>query len=645
MFEENDRIPVFDEKLSIFVKCTPHQVKNNPDCVRLACNLFQITNDGEKRDLAYVRVLCKKGINYTKYIQENAQNIFLRKMRDNPECEQAYREIYGGSNPFSKFVGIHFDNIAQLHGWQPSTIINYRNTLLQLARFVPNSPIPLLRGIDFDIVIQKAEEKFRAEQVEKHEKDSGYSDSRLGQFLNVLFAVMEYAASNYDIENPMLKSERYRENRSKFGGKGVKIKPIETLIEKRLRMKGLETESQVSVAREIGDLIYAGTDPMAIGVGVQMLAGLRPSEVCGLQYGAIYKFTREGWEHRSYLLVHTKIDYRTGNPSNKLKTVHAYRAVPIQITLQKWLDEHVAQVSKNICNYVESGFEDQYIVSKDWKGEKPVKTKDFCRRSAQILQEGAKDSKEFLGIQIPVDYDDDGNQIVMEENKSAYQYRRNFGSIMLSTLGIKHHAVQCVFGHKPTKKELRKWLSNHEDELIRLLQEMDKFVLCPAKNEVEQAEKPWSRRDYREKPIKLVDGFGEFKNVPALVLYVEPYSEEDQVTLRLLVKPNEPGDKLEFKVSSEQSVQVTVDEFCSKSKGADRLNLENDYLDMVFAKEPHSTEESEGGSVDDDEELFDMGTDTSEEQEEISEMYILDEENEMSDFEEVLDISEEDDGL
>ena len=572
-------ISVFGGEHNLWARYTTHRIDGTSEYVRLACTLVRLDNNGIEEKLAYVRKRVRKDTDFSAYIQENAKEIFGRALKRNPNTEQLYQDLYAGPHPFAEFVERNFVTVAQLHGWESSTQHQYYLTLRQLTKYLPRAPLTQLRGKDFALVIRRAEEQFAEKRSQRNQRDREYSESRINQFLITLNAIMSFAAEGLQIRNPLLDSVRYQDY---MQGKKEKQRSIESLIERYLKPRELQTQQQIKAAEDIMSQIQAG-DPYAIGVAIQDVAALRPSETCGAQWASLIPFTREGWQDRYCLLVCRKVEYRSEETSHELKTIHAYRAIPVQIDLQAMLDAHVANTRG--AQETDEKFGRRYIVEAGTRQGKAVKTEEYCRHSKKILQAAAKGNAEFFTLQIPIEIDDAGVAVRLDEDETAYRWRHNGGSLWMNEAGLTYETTQALYGHKSTEAEVKRWVYYHEDELISQLQEMDKLVFFPAKSREDVEREPWRRMDPREE-IREVDGCCTYDNLAAGKFLVKPYSDTDQVTVRMILRPNEPGDSISYTVKSQAAVDVEADPVYFRSHGPERVNLWNDYWDRVYKGSP-----------------------------------------------------------
>jgi len=546
------------------------------------------------------RALKKGGMDEEDEGEEEASELGNAEIQLLRELKALRKQVYGTVHPLRRFLDSHYGTIALLYDWAPSTIDRYWNTLTnQLIPNMKQKEIPRLTATDFDEAIVVLEEKFLKNQRRE------YSQERVGQFFSNLYSVMEYAADYYGIPNVLQNSRYYERFRGRYWQE-----PLEKRIEKHLRIKSMDLEEEARSAQLILGLADKqeekknGKERISpVGTGVGAWEGLRPSEICGLHYGSRIPFALAACKGRNYLLVQTKVTPK-GEWSPDLKTINGYRALPLSKVMDLLMDQEIAYAQETY-GVDEETLMHRPVVTKD--GKRPLKPKELSGDNGKILRQSLKAANEKRVLAVPARMDEGGELIPLEENDTSYQYRRNFSSSMLNKLGFPLKTVQGMLGHEIPEMRGIRWMLYNEEELAEQMECMDQLVFFPIADEGERMH-PWEQTDPR-KEIRKLDPSGEFRDAATLRLAAEPYSETDQVTVRLEINMKEPSDKISLDSIAETSVAVEADTFFGKKRKQTPLNNLNAYWDMVFSvlkrgvSEWNETESMEDSVLDDETEV------------------------------------------
>ncbi|MBR2620922.1 MAG: aminotransferase class V-fold PLP-dependent enzyme [Clostridia bacterium] len=211
----------------------------------------------------------------------------------------------------------------------------------------------------------------------------------------------------------------------------------------------------------------------------------------------------------------------------------------------------------------------------------PKKPNEIGRTGKKLLKRAIGQSREReLALPVPQIENAAGTLIPLEENESAYQYRRNFCHTMLNILGFSLQSVQGMMGHDIPSLRSKRWMLYHEAKLIEQMNRMDQLILFPIASE-EARTNEWEQTDPR-KDIHVIDECGEFLDECALTLSAQPYSPTDVITLHLFVKCNEPTDALTITALTD-GTEITAYPYSFTQEPNTTINIRNHYLDMVFA--------------------------------------------------------------
>ena len=190
-----------------------------------------------------------------------------------------------------------------------------------------------------------------------------------------------------------------------------------------------------------------------IGIILMLFAGLRNQEACGLDYKGIEKFLADREEF--YCLVLTQV-VKSGNdsPTNIMKTVNAFRTIPIMKDLSDFLIRRKEYLIEKIIR--ENNVD--YETAKNMVEGLPVANtrNDFRERcSVDRLSERARELFKQLGIGKMVEdayeemslFNSEYNDYFEEKEPTAYMLRRNFATYIY-TLGFSDNESQNIMGHK-----------------------------------------------------------------------------------------------------------------------------------------------------------------------------------------------------
>jgi len=484
------------------------------------------------------------------------------------------KQVYGSVHPLRRFLDSHYETVADLYDWHLSTRTKYWYTLTnQLIPNLPQKEVAKLTAQDFDEAIGILEKKFLDRTGQP------YSEGRRKKFFSNLYSIMEYASDYYGIPNVLEESDYYKTSRVRY-----RQEPLKKRIEKHLRIRSLDLEEELRLAKEIMDAElekvnsispWTDNDQTPVSSGIAAWMGVRPSENGGLHDASRIPFTQKRYRDRGMLLVQDKVG-SDGKLSPDLKSPNSYRALPIPKVLDsmmRWERVH----TKVVRGLTEEEAKHRLLSSKD--GEKPMKPEDLSAQLAKLLRKCLKAPDEKLIQSIPVT-DESGELIPMEENTTAYQYRRNFSGMWLNRLGFWLEAVMAALGHYVPGMEGRRWMLYNEDAATEQMLRMDNLILFPIASEADR-QYGWEQTDPRE-DVKELALCGEFQDAAALKLQARPYSEKDRVTVRLDIRTREPSDALYLQSSAETAATLDVDVFFGKKQKRQPLNTLNPYWDKVF---------------------------------------------------------------
>ena len=589
---------------SLFAKYTKNATggQNPQTQVRLRVALLKERRGGPL-ELVRGSWVCGEDADFEEEIRQNAVDIFerpiSRKLAEwsadddygeevspqvaDPHLDQdVFKElklirklVYGSIHPLRRFLDAHYETIVLLYDWALSTKEHYWNTLTnQLIPQLPRKELSHLTAQDFDRAIRMTNEKF----VDQKGRD--YSDDRMGQFFSNLFAIMEYASAYYEIPNVLKDSVYYEKSRIRF-----RQDSLEKRVEKHLRMRCLDLEEELLLARRIMDQELEkinSLDPwgekkeMPVSCGIAAWTGARPSENSGIHVGSRIPFSyKNKHKDRRLLMIQNKVTPE-GSQSPDLKTINSFRMIPLLKVLNlmmEWEEKHIKQFYKLNKKQTERSL----LSSRD--GKHPIKPKELGAEITKLLRQCLKSPEDKLTHFVPV-HDVNGELIPVEENSSAYQLRRNFSGLLLNKLGFPLERAMAAMGHHVPGAEGRRWMLYNEDVLTEDMSRMDKLILFPFISEMGR-QKLWEQSDPRDKIITLGD-CGEFQDAAALKLQAVPRSDKDRVTVRLNINVREPSDVLCLKSMTETSATVVVDAFYGKKRRELPLNNFNAYWDKVF---------------------------------------------------------------
>jgi integrase len=533
------------------------------------------------------------------YVKKNTQKILrilLGKVQEkDPKLHDILSAKSKSTGPtFQEFFGEHFETISKLFLWKTSTTNGYRRTIKnQLIPVLRSCPMSELTAADYLDAIKVLENSY----LEKQRK--AYSVSRRDHFASNLYSIAEYARILQVCDtNPL--SQVTKEN--------DRLNPMKILRREQHLRKSLTIYKTFNAVELLAG--YLTSEGAALGTCLQLMAGLRPAEACGLNFRDVVSF-KELLE-RCYIRVYTQVrpvaDDLEGKYTVELKTENGYRFIPVVAELQAFIDakrDHLRNLG-----YTEEQISVMPLVHTnppDTLNVKNPKTNPINYRctpnklskfSKRILTEAIKSHS---APDVPYTENntlDDGevlegsvyNPDPIEYDPESYELRRNFATVMFGVCSMTSVEVQYLMGHKlEFDMYNRAYDFANEDKLLELLSKMDHTIFAvspsPTKNPIlNKLSKSDRRLESEDIHIKNGDSI-ELKLSDEITrkLSISPASQNGKVRVRIYLQAIEPDDTINIIVNSDGIVSGDINLLpVEKPEAKKTTNVLSKYYGTVF---------------------------------------------------------------
>ena len=336
-----------------------------------------------------------------------------------------------------KLYEIYEKSIISAFEWEISTQISYRNTMKKAADSLIDIPFCDCTVDDFEQAIQKINEN----RVKLRKKP--YSENTLigyrSVFVDLCCFAEYYSRGLYSsaIWGSDWKIKNTEASHSKKGRKEQYEAEIKKRVDRLTVLKrSLTLRQELKLFRAISNGIEKNS--YYAGLALCFYLGLRPGECCGITFGDIRPL--EGYSDVHCIYIYEQIT-GDGKTSNNLKTINAYRVLPVPEELLALLSKRMDTVEKSIGG----NCDDCYIVC---AGETPNELKSQCNRrkfsvfSQNILRSIKVDEGVVINLSKEIKF-----KKAIENNVTTYLLRRNFATALSGVCGMDDDELKYLMGH------------------------------------------------------------------------------------------------------------------------------------------------------------------------------------------------------
>lgn len=189
-------------------------------------------------------------------------------------------------------------------------------------------------------------------------------------------------------------------------------------------------------------------DGVAIGGLLMLYLGLRPSECCGLTYGAIQPLVQGG--KTRVLYIYQALD-TSNRKKHTLKTKNAYRVLPIPDELDVLLKERLRYVESQLTLGQMSRIKEFPIVNSTEDFALPCRRKHFSDTIANLLRSIRANEESFAYASYLLNRE----RSIREESPTAYLLRRHYATILSSVCNMQEEEIQYLMGHNIRNADIR----------------------------------------------------------------------------------------------------------------------------------------------------------------------------------------------
>lgn len=512
---------------------------------------------------------------------------------------------------FGQYYEDVHENIEHLNCWADSTIGQYdANVTNQLNKHINGKPMRDLTFYDYYVAMLEV----------YNSRDKGLSESRVDQLIWNLAYVSKYAYIN-----KVCDTDPFAGQNLDFG---KKVNLTRKIIDGQLSKKCLNTSENACSAALIAETVF--NEHENIGSALMAFAGLRTAEVCGPNFGDLKPFGLTPERYYLPIVSQNRDTPRINGEklTNILKTKNAYRFIPIDKRLQVLIDEEREYLLS--LDYSSEEIKEMPLAFKRKKkrgkeASKPPLKGDFERCTPKDVRTvGKRILTQTLGKQSVLKVPEESEMNIdgsipsgkvttakpIESDPQAYQYRRNFDTLLFSVCEMEYREVQFVIGH------MLEWGNStdytNEDVLLALLHKMDRIISIPdhyAKDKNELCKK-MSSPDPRKVVHEITCNDNETIEIPlekevGLRYLVKPFSEDQFLEISISLNAREPSDKITVCIYAEGGITGTAfvsnAKKCVPEKTTTILSYYYDdlFCEMDFDKNKPKTEIINNDEVDD----------------------------------------------
>lgn len=278
-------------------------------------------------------------------------------------------------------------------------------------------------------------------------------------------------------------------------------------------------------------------DGTAIGGLLMLYLGLRPSECCGLTYGAIQLLP--GQPIRA-LYIYQALDIQN-RKKGQLKTKNAYRVLPIPAELDTLLQARQTYVQNQLRQADRIDWGRLPIVNHPDDYTQNCPRKRFSAALTNLLREvrTREESVTYAAHLLQVN-----GKIIREEDPTAYLLRRHYATILASVCLMDEEELQYLMGHEIRKTDVRRSDLLDTDWLMRMYEKLNRRHIFTKPQDGRLTPGMPLVREMTDLVVTVADT--DLQASPVIAVDIWNECPADAVTLR--AQPADPGanDMAEF---------------------------------------------------------------------------------------------------